>query len=60
MKPLVMDWHSFFAVQVVIIIVRLKDEEDLLTREWSGYAEYQQKVHNYPIYFVRHYGREHF
>jgi len=54
-----MDWQNFFAVHVAIIIVRLKDE-DLLTREWSGYAEYQQKVHNYPIYFVRRYGREHF
>lgn len=33
-----------FAFYPAIIIARLKDEEDLLTRELPGYAEYKQKV----------------
>lgn len=35
-----------------IIIVRLKDEEDLLTRELPGYAEYKQKVKYRIIPFI--------
>lgn len=47
MIPLVLgSWYTLiaFAFYPAIIIVRLKDEEDLLTRELPGYAEYKQKV----------------
>ena len=45
--PLVLgSWYALiaFAFYPAIIIIRLKDEEELLTRELSGYAEYKQKV----------------
>ena len=45
--PLVLgSWYALIAVAFypVIITVRLKDEEELLTRELRGYAEYKQKV----------------
>ena len=45
--PLVLgSWYALIAVAFypVIIIVRLKDEEALLTKELPGYAEYKQKV----------------
>ena len=45
--PLVLgSWFALpvFACYPAIILVRLKDEEDLLTRELPGYAEYKQKV----------------
>ena len=47
MMPLVLgSWYAFviFLVYPAIIIVRLKDEEALLTRELKGYAEYKEKV----------------
>jgi protein-S-isoprenylcysteine O-methyltransferase Ste14 len=47
MMPIVLgSWYALivFAFYPAIIIVRLKDEEDLLTRELSGYAEYKEKV----------------
>ena len=47
MIPLVLgSWYALiaFAFYPAIIIVRLKDEEVLLTRELTGYAEYKQKV----------------
>ena len=47
MMPLVLgSWYALiiFAFYPAIIIVRLKDEEELLTRELPGYAEYKQKV----------------
>ena len=47
MIPLVLgSWYALiaFACYPAIIIVRLKDEEDLLTRELPGYAAYRQKV----------------
>ena len=47
MMPLVLgSWYALiaFAFYLVIIIVRLKDEEDLLTRELPGYEAYKQKV----------------
>lgn len=39
-------WYALviFAFYPAIIIARLKDEEELLTRELDGYAEYKQKV----------------
>lgn len=39
-------WYALiiFAFYPAIIIARLKAEEDLLTRELPGYAEYKQKV----------------
>ena len=57
MIPLILgSWYSLivFAFYPVIIMVRLKDEEDLLTRELPGYEEYpfQLRVcevfHNLP------------
>lgn len=47
MIPLILgSWYALiaFACYPVIIIVRLRDEENLLTRELPGYAEYKQKV----------------
>lgn len=55
MIPLVLgSWYALFAFAFypAIIIVRLKDEEDLLTRELPGYAEYKQKVKYRIIPFV--------
>ena len=55
MIPLVLgSWYALivFAAYPAIIIVRLKDEEALLTRELSGYAEYKQKVKFRLIPFV--------
>ena len=39
-------WYALivFAFYPAIIIVRLKDEEDLLTKELPGYAQYKKKV----------------
>ena len=47
MIPLILgSWYSLiaFAFYPAIIVFRIKDEEDLLTRELPGYAEYKQKV----------------
>ena len=47
MMPIVLgSWYALiiFAFYPAIIIVRLNDEEALLTRELTGYAEYKQKV----------------
>ena len=55
MIPLVLgSWYALiaFAFYPAIIIVRLKDEEDLLTRELPGYAEYKQKVKYRIIPFI--------
>lgn len=55
MIPLVLgSWYALavFAFYPVIIIVRLKDEEDLLTKELSGYAEYKQKVKHRLVPFI--------
>ena len=55
MMPLVLgSWFALipFAFYPAIIIVRLKDEEDLLTRELPGYAEYKRKVRYRIIPFV--------
>ena len=55
MIPLVLgSWFALipFAFYPVIIIVRLKDEEALLTRELSGYAEYKKKVKYRLIPFI--------
>ena len=47
-------WYALivFAFYPAIIIIRLKDEEDLLTRELPGYAAYKQKVKYRIIPFV--------
>ena len=53
--PLIMgSWFSLavFAAYPAIIIVRLRDEEELLTRELPGYAEYKKKVRYRLIPFV--------
>ena len=55
MIPIVLgSWYALvvFAFYPVIIIVRLTDEEALLTRELSGYAAYKQKVKYRIIPFV--------
>lgn len=55
MIPVVLgSWYALiaFAFYPAIIIVRLKDEEDLLTRELPGYAAYQQKVKYRLIPFI--------
>jgi len=55
MIPLVLgSWYALavFAFYPVIIIVRLKDEEDLLTKELPGYAQYKQKVKYRLIPFI--------
>ena len=47
MIPMVLgSWYALvvFAFYPAIIIVRLKDEEELLTKELPGYVEYKQKV----------------
>lgn len=47
MMPVVLgSWYALivFAAYPAIIIVRLKDEEELLTRDLPGYAEYKKKV----------------
>lgn len=53
--PLVLgSWYALliFAAYPAIIIVRLKDEEDLLTRQLPGYPEYKQKVPYRIIPFI--------
>ena len=55
MIPLVLgSWYALivFAFYPAIIVVRLKDEEELLTRELPGYSEYKQKVKYRIIPFV--------
>ena len=55
MMPLVLgSWYALipFAFYPAIIIVRLKDEEDLLTRELPGYAAYKEKVKYRIIPFI--------
>ena len=55
MIPLVLgSWYSLiaFAFYPAIIIVRLKDEEELLTRELKGYVEYKEKVKYRLIPFI--------
>ena len=47
MIPLILgSWYALiaFAFYPVIIVIRLKDEENLLTAELPGYAEYKKKV----------------
>ena len=47
MMPIVLgSWYALiiFGIYPAIILVRLKDEEQLLTRELPGYAEYKKKV----------------
>ena len=55
MMPLVLgSWYALiaFGSYPAIIIVRLKDEEKLLTRELPGYAGYKQKVKYRIIPFI--------
>ena len=55
MIPLILgSWYALiaFAFYPAIIVIRLKDEENLLTRELSGYAEYKQKVKYRIIPFI--------
>ena len=55
MIPLVLgSWYAVivFGFYPAIIVVRLKDEEELLTRELPGYAEYKRKVKYRIIPFI--------
>lgn len=55
MMPIVLgSWYALivFAAYPAIIIVRLKDEEELLTRELPGYADYKKKVKYRIIPFI--------
>ena len=53
--PLILgSWYALilFAFYPAIIILRLKDEEELLSRELKGYSEYKQKVKYRLIPFI--------
>lgn len=55
MIPLVLgSWYALivFAFYPAIIVIRLKDDEALLTQELSGYAEYKNKVKYRLIPFI--------
>ena len=55
MMPLVLgSWYALiaFAFYLPVIVVRLKDEEKLLTRELPGYDRYKQKVKHRLIPFI--------
>jgi len=55
MIPVILgSWYALiaFAFYPAIIIVRLKDEEELLARELPGYAEYKRKVKYRIIPFI--------
>ena len=55
MIPLVLgSWYALiaFAFYPAVIVVRLKDEEGLLTKELPGYAEYKLKVKYRIIPFI--------
>ncbi len=55
LMPLILgSWYALivFAFYPAIIVVRLKDEEKLLTKELPGYAEYKKKVKYRIIPFV--------
>ncbi len=55
MIPLVLgSWYALiaFAFYPAVIVARLKDEEELLTKELPGYAEYKQKVKYRIIPFI--------
>ena len=55
MIPLVLgSWYALiaFAFYPAIIVVRIKDEEKLLTQELSGYADYKQKVKYRLVPFI--------
>ena len=55
MIPLILgSWYALiaFAFYPAIIVVRLKDEEKLLTKELPGYCEYKQRVKYRIIPFI--------
>ena len=55
MIPLVLgSWYALivFVFYPAVIVIRLKDEEKLLTRELSGYAAYKEKVKYRMIPFI--------
>ena len=55
MMPLVLgSWYALlvFAAYPLIIIARLKDEEQLLSRELPGYEDYKKKVKHRLIPFI--------
>jgi protein-S-isoprenylcysteine O-methyltransferase Ste14 len=53
--PLILgSWYAFliFLAYPAVIVVRLKDEEELLTKELAGYEDYKRKVKYRLIPFV--------
>ncbi len=55
MIPLILgSWYALiaFAFYPAVIVVRLKDEEELLTNELPGYCEYKRKVNYRLIPFI--------
>ena len=55
MIPLILgSWYALipFAFYPAIIVIRLKDEEALLTRELQGYVDYKEKVKHRLIPFI--------
>ena len=55
MIPMILgSWYALivFAVYPAVIVVRLKDEEKLLTKELPGYSAYKQKVKYRLIPFI--------
>ena len=55
MMPLVLgSWYALivFGFYPLIIVIRLRDEETLLTRELPGYEAYKQKVKYRIIPFI--------
>ena len=53
--PLVLgSWFALivFGLYPVLIVIRLKDEEELLTRELPGYGDYKKKVRYRLIPFL--------
>ena len=55
MMPIVLgSWYALiaFAFYPAVIVVRLKDEEELLTKELPGYAAYKLKVKYRIIPFI--------
>lgn len=55
MMPLVLgSWYAaiIFLIYPVLIVIRLKGEEELLIKELPGYAEYREKVRHRIIPFI--------
>jgi len=54
MPILLGSWYSLiiFALYPLLMVIRIKDEEQLLEKELKGYAEYKKKVRYRLIPFI--------